>query len=135
METLERETIERPRGRRGRPPAIVSPHLLSVERVKDGTVVTLLVRGQLDLNSVLTFRDAVFSAMGEQPEQLTIDLSELRNLDNSGVSALVTVARVANLVRTDLRLVPTPRFRSLLIETGLQRLFTLVDDAPIALAA
>lgn len=124
---MERETIERPRGRRGRPPAMVSASLLSVEPVKDGTVVTLYVRGQLDLNSVLTFRDAVFAAMGDRPEQLTIDISALRDLDSAGVSALVTVARVASLVRTDLRLVPTPRFRSLLVETGLGRLFTLAD--------
>ena len=125
METLERETIDLPRGRRGRPSAAVSPHLLSIERVKDGTVVALHVRGQLDLNSVLAFRDAVFSALGERPEQLTVDLLELRALDSAGISALVTVARVAGLVRTDLKLVPTPRFRTLLIETGLKRFFTL----------
>ena len=132
METLERETIERPRARRGRPPAIVSPHLLAVERIKDGTVLTLHVTGQLDLNTVLTFRDAIFSAMGEQPEQLTLDLTDLRALDSAGISALVTVARVAGLVRTDLTLVPAPRFRELLIETGLGRLFHLADAPALA---
>ena len=136
MHTMERATLELPSlpkvSRRGRPPALVSPDQLSVEETRDGCVVTLLVRGQLDAGSVLTFRDVVFSALGERPERLIVDLSELRDLDGAGISALVTVARVAEHVRTELCLAPSPRFRALLIETGLARLF-YVAPPPLSL--
>ncbi len=128
MHTIERERIEVRRvTRRGRPPAIVSPQLLSASREERYGRVTLRLCGQLDITTALTFRDIVFSAMGERPDALVLDLTLISTLDAAGISALVTVSRVAGLVDADLRLIPSPRFEKLLCETGLARLFCLSE--------
>jgi anti-anti-sigma factor len=126
MHTIDRERIEIRRvTRRGRPPAIVSPQLLSATRTERLGYLTLHLCGQLDLTTVLTFRDMVFSAMGEGHEALILDLSEISILDNAGISALVTVNRVAELIGRGLRIIPSPRFESVLNDTGLNRQFNL----------
>lgn len=136
MHTIERERLEMqhmPRvSRRGRPPAIVSPQLLSATRSERLGCLTLHLRGQLDLNTVLTFRDMAFSAMGEGHEAMVLDLSEISTLDNAGISALVTVSRVAEMVGRGIRLIPSPRFEALMIETGLNRLFCLTPARRVA---
>ena len=135
METKVYDEVERsPAGRRGRPPAHVPKNLLAVEVEKDGMVVTLRIQGQLDLNTVLTFRDAVFSAMGERPEQLILDLSGIRTIDSAGISALITVCRVSSLVRTDTQIVPSAKHVSLLAEMGLDRLFKVIQADQFALS-
>ena len=131
MHTIERERIEsidiQRVTRRGRPPAIVSPQLLSVTRSERLGCLTLHLRGQLDLTTVLTFRDMVFSAMGEGHEALVLDLTDIMVLDSAGISALVTASRVAKMVGRGLRLIPSPRFEALLIETGLNQLFCMAS--------
>ena len=112
--------------RRGRPTAQVPAHLLSISQSlqTDGSL-TLTVKGQLDLNTVLSFRDAVFSALGERPSRLTLDLSPLLMVEAVGISTLVTLIRVAQLVNIPCQLIPSESLQSLLLETGLVRLMEI----------
>lgn len=109
--------------RRGRPTVAVSPTLFSVSRQTDDTgALTLRTHGRLDLNTVLAFRDTMFSALGERPSRLTVDLSDVGLVEASGISSLVTLARVAALVGVPLDVVPSPAFSQTLTDTGLERL-------------
>jgi anti-anti-sigma factor len=89
----------------------------------------LHLNGQLDGTTALTFRDIVFTAMGERPLTLVLDLTGISVLDAAGVTALVTASRVSRLVRQDLGIRPSPRIARMLTETGLNRLFTVEPDA------
>lgn len=109
--------------RRGRPTAFASPDQLSVTRslASDGTLF-LRFQGRLDINTVLAFRDAAFSALGERPSQLILDLSQLYVVESTGISALVTLARVAQLIGVGLDLVPSSDLDEIFTSTGLKRL-------------
>ena len=61
--------------RRGRPTAHVPKHLLSVTQLwMDNNCLVITANGRLDLNTVLSFRDSVFTALGERPATLILDL-------------------------------------------------------------
>jgi len=80
-------------------------------------MLILRVQGQLDRATVLSFRDAMFTAIGRRPQALLLDLRQLEPLeqtDSSGVSALLTVCRVARLTKIRLYVLPAPSLRTLL---------------------
>jgi anti-anti-sigma factor len=87
---------------------------------KDGSLV-LTAKGRLDLNTVLSFRDAVFSALGEHPSHLTLDLSPLLFVEATGIATLVTLVRVAQMVKVPCQILPSSDLRELFQETGLNR--------------
>jgi anti-anti-sigma factor len=118
-----RDDIVFARPRRGRPPARVAPTLLqhSVDCI-DGKAVAVRFHGSLDNNSALAFRDAVFSAMGRSDGVLDCDLGNIVHIDTSGISHLITSARVAALTGVELRFRLSVVLESLFQETGLQRL-------------
>jgi anti-anti-sigma regulatory factor len=89
--------------------------------------VTLLVSGILDLSTVLPFRDAVFTAIGNRPRRLVVDVAQLGDADVAGISALVTAGRVARLMNVPFFVAPSPSLKSLLEETGIC-LFDSVSD-------
>jgi len=60
--------------------------------------ITLRMRGTLELATVLPFREAVFAALGQHPATLILDLHGVDVVDTAGISALVTVSRVAKLL-------------------------------------
>jgi len=111
------------RPRRGRPPARVAPSLLqhSIETRADG-MVQARFRGSIDVNSALAFRDAVFTAMGECGGTLVCDLSQIVHVDTSGISHLITIARVASLTGVQLEFRLSPTLEALFSDTGLARL-------------
>lgn len=109
--------------RRGRPTAQVSPHLLSVNQNWDEEgCLELLVRGRLDLNTVLSFRDAAFSALGERPKRLRIDLTTLQIVETAGIATLVTLSRVAKMMKVPFELKSSADLAATFTETGLDRL-------------
>ena len=109
--------------RRGRPTAQVPAHLLSVSQSwRPDRSLTLTVQGRLDLNTVLSFRDAVFSALGERPRRLILDLSPIQLVESAGIATLVTLARVAMLVKVPCHVIASEELKTLFLETGLNRL-------------
>lgn len=121
-ETGESRPVFTP-ARRGRPTAQVSPHLLSVTQSWDSTgCLELVVQGRLDLNTVLSFRDAAFAALGERPKTLRIDLTPLQVVEAAGIASLVTLSRVAQMVGVHFELKPSAHLALVFTETGLDRL-------------
>lgn len=93
--------------------------------------ITLRVRGDIDLLSVTQFRDAAFTAMGEKPRRLLLDLSEVGYLDTTGLSTLVTLVRVSRMVKVSLTVIPSPFLRRLLEKTGMSYLVPVEAAATI----
>lgn len=87
--------------------------------------ITLHVSGTLDLSTVLPFRDSVFTAIGNRPPLLVLDITRLNQVDVAGISALVTTGRVARLMNVPFSVSPSPSLKSLLQETGLYRTVSL----------
>jgi anti-anti-sigma factor len=111
--------------RRGRPTAQVPAHLLSVSQSwQPDRSLTLTARGRLDINTVLSFRDSVFTALGERPSQLILDLSPLQQVEAAGVATLVTFSRVAQLMGIPWEIQSSPELNVLFQETGLDRLMS-----------
>ena len=92
----------------------------SKQRDKDGAIV-ITGKGDLDLSTILPFRDAAFSALGQRPPLLVLDMTHLNRLDITGLNTLLTIGRVARLVHVSIRLIPGERIRTLFTITGLER--------------
>ena len=121
--------------RRGRPTAQVPAHLLSVSQSwQTDRSLSLTATGRLDVNTVLSFRDTIFSALGERPLHLTLDLRPLEFVEPAGVSTLVTFARVAQMVGVAWNIEPSPDLKVTLEETGLTRLMNAPPPTGIELA-
>lgn len=89
--------------------------------------LTLCLEGDLDLDSISRFRDRAFTAIGERPGVLLLDLSRVPFVDTAGLAALVTVARVARMVSVGVGVIPAPHLRRVLHLTGLTRLLPITD--------
>ena len=121
--------------RRGRPTAQVPAHLLSVgQSWQPDESLLLTVQGRLDVNTVLAFRDAVFSALGERPTRLVLDLSLLQLVEAAGVATLVTLSRVAQLMSIPCEIQLSPELGILFKETGLDRLMDTPPPTPSQIA-
>ena len=73
----------------------------------------------LDLSTVLPFREAVFAVLGARPSSLLLELSGVSTIDSTGVSALLTIVRVAGMVNVPVRVIPSGALRTVLEATGL----------------
>ena len=87
------------------------------------------MRGEIDLVNVGQLDRVITEQISRQPEQLVIELAQVRFLASSGIAVLIKAAKL----RPDLRLVATGRMtlRSLQL-TGLDQWFNLsatVTDA------
>lgn len=111
--------------RRGRPSAMVPPELFSfTTEPVENCGVALRFRGRLDMNTVLAFRDAVFSTIGEKPRWLLLDLTQVSTLEPTGISNLVTAARVAGLTGMEIHFAVPHDLAEMFRETGIDRLLT-----------
>lgn len=102
-----------------------APRGLSIDTREEDEGIRLILRGSLDLASVLAFRETAFTVLGARPPRFYIDLSALPLPDISGLNALVTIARVARLVDVRLCLVVSCPLKRLMEQTGLIRMVTL----------
>jgi anti-sigma B factor antagonist len=65
----------------------------TIERSSDATGdPLLLLGGELDISSADSFRLVVEEIIGEGPEKLVFDLSQLRFMDSSGIAVMVYAA-------------------------------------------
>jgi anti-anti-sigma factor len=110
--------------------AISQPYLKvePSERNAGGAQIIRLV-GDLDLSTVLPFRDAAFTAIGTRPPRLVVDLTDLDRIDITGLNTLLTVVRVGRLVHVPVYINPSERIRAIFTATGLiQRIPFEPDD-------
>jgi len=99
----------------------------SEKRVSDGAAVIRVI-GDLDLATILPFRDAAFTAIGLHPPLLLLDMSSLGRLDITGLNTLLTVGRVAQMVKVPVKVRASERLLSLLQTTGLIRQLPIEDE-------
>src|ERR1700730_10239967 len=64
---------------------------MNYSRMDDGTATTLRVRGELDALSAPELRPLFDELIDGERRDITVDLSELRLVDSSGVGALVSL--------------------------------------------
>jgi len=88
----------------------------------------LSFRGNMDTKGILTFRDEAFTAIGLRPSQLILDVTEASFDDTVSISTLITVVRVAKMVKVPVRVRASLSFRLLLEKTNLTRLVPLLED-------
>ncbi len=84
----------------------------------DGPILKII--GDLDLSSVQSVRGTVEDVVSRRPERLVFDLSELRFLDSSGITLLLTIAE--QVQRVELR-DPSAMVRRVIELTGLVGVF------------
>jgi anti-anti-sigma factor len=83
---------------------------------------TLKLIGELDIGSIGPIRTAIETIVAERPERVVIDLSELRFMDSSGLSLLLTAAD--RVTEVELR-EPSATIRKVIDLTGLSSVFTV----------
>jgi len=65
----------------------------TVEEALDASgVVTITLRGELDISSADSFRAVMERIVGDEPERLVFDLHELAFMDSSGIAVMVYVS-------------------------------------------
>jgi ABC-type transporter Mla MlaB component len=120
--------------RRGRPRkadlmALPNAQILRIRREDGPDEITLHLSGSLVLAHLLTLRDEAFTALGARPKRLVIDLRSVATTEIAAISTLVTIARVAGMVRVPFNIIPSRGLRPMLEETGLTRLLPPLDPA------
>jgi serine/threonine-protein kinase RsbW len=91
------------------------------------------LRGDLDFLSAPSVRATLYSMAGQPSpggaaDPLILDIRDLKYVDSSGISALVSAARQAQAQGRDLRLVgASPHVQSLLSATGVTQFFQVIE--------
>ncbi len=100
--------------------ATAQPYLTvtSEKRPGDG-VILVRVAGDLDISTVLPFRDAAFTAIGSRPPLLLLDLVALGHLDITGLNTLLSIGRVGKLMKVPVRVIPGEKIARLFTATRL----------------
>jgi anti-anti-sigma regulatory factor len=114
-------------GQRGRPRRIEAPDggigsALRVRREEEDGVIILQFSGAADLANLLNMRDAAFTAIGDRPRLLCIDMRNVASVEIAAINTLVTIGRVARMVGVRFALIPGTLLRETLKETGLIRI-------------
>jgi anti-sigma B factor antagonist len=73
--------------------------------VQDGAVTELHIRGELDALSCTDLRPVLDSLVQQGASSVTVDLSELRLIDSSGVGAMVSLYKRVRANGGDVRFV------------------------------
>ena len=74
-------------------------------RLQDGDQTTLKVEGELDELTAVELRPTLDAVVAGCPRQVTVDLSDLRLIDSSGVGALVSLYKRVRASGGDVRFV------------------------------
>jgi anti-sigma B factor antagonist len=91
--------------------------------------------GEIDLYTVPLLRGELVSLLsGDSPVQVIVDMSGVEFCDSTGMNVLLAAHRKAREQGGDLELAaPRPAIRKILQVTGLESVFTVLDD-PAAVA-
>lgn len=93
--------------------------------------------GVLNAESAASFERQLVSAMSENSGgELLVDMSNVESLDNAGLVSFMSVLNNAKQTSTRLRICSAPPSVRIVFElTQLDRVFTMVDQFPVAVAA
>ena len=105
---------------------------MNYARTDDGTTTTLRVRGELDALSSPELRPLLDRIVADERRAVTVDLSELRLIDSSGVGALVSLykrvrAHGGKVLFTGVTAQPLVIFKLLRLDL----VFALATDSPV----
>jgi anti-sigma B factor antagonist len=99
------------------------------EREQDG-VQTLTLAGELDIASVPALNAAVNRLCTDATKAITLDLSELRFIDSTGLAAIVLAGKLCEQHHYDFALIPGPAPVQRLFElTGLIEVLPFQSDS------
>jgi anti-sigma B factor antagonist len=79
------------------PPALESRPNFSVALTRDGETLTIVTSGELGLENVALYRQAVDEAERSDATRIIIDLSALDYIDSSGLAAVLVAGRGSDL--------------------------------------
>jgi anti-sigma B factor antagonist len=75
---------------------------LAIERATDaGGVPLIKLSGELDMASAETLRETVDGILGEHPQRIVFELSQLTFMDSSGIAILILASN--NVEKVELR--------------------------------
>ena len=93
--------------------------------------------GVLNAESAADFEQQLVSAMSHNcGDELLVDMSKVESLDNAGLVSFMSALNNAKQASTRLRICSAPPSVRIVFElTQLDRVFTMVDQFPVAIAA
>lgn len=124
-----------PSGRRRPGPGKV-PHVeLKVSTRSQGSRTIMSLGGEIDLYTAPRLHGELVSLLsGDGPVQVIVDMSGVEFCDSTGMNVLLAAHRKAREQGGDLELAaPRPAIKKILQVTGLESVFTVLDD-PAAVA-
>ncbi len=100
-----------------------------------GSVEIVAFTGVLDAAATPAARREIKDVLDSGQVRLVVDLSDVRFIDSSGLSILVTALKAARAAGGDVVLLkPPPVVRTLLELTRLHRVLEIFEDEPAAVA-
>jgi anti-sigma B factor antagonist len=112
------------------------PHVeLKVSTRSQGSRTIMSLGGEIDLYTAPRLHGELVSLLsGDSPVQVIVDMSGVEFCDSTGMNVLLAAHRKAREQGGDLELAaPRPAIRKVLQVTGLESVFTVLDD-PAAVA-
>jgi anti-sigma B factor antagonist len=103
---------------------------LKVSTRSQGGCVVMSLGGEIDLYTAPRLHGELFTLLsGDGPVQVVVDMSEVDFCDSTGMNVLLAAHRRAREQGGDLELAaPRPAVRKILQVTGLESVFTVLDD-------
>lgn len=101
------------------------------------SVTVICPSGVLNAESAARFEQELISAMRASCDsEIVVDMSKVESLDNSGLVSFMSVLNVARSKSKRLSICSAPPSIRIVFElTQLDRVFTMVEQAPVAMAA
>jgi anti-sigma B factor antagonist len=107
------------------------PHVeLKVSTRSQGSRTVMSLGGEIDLYTAPRLHGELVSVLsGDSPVQVVVDMSGVEFCDSTGMNVLLAAHRKAREQGGDLELAaPRPAIRKILQVTGLESVFTVLDD-------
>jgi anti-sigma B factor antagonist len=101
--------------------------LFTVDIAPDGGALVASLQGELDMAAAPSLRDALDTALKQDPESLVVDLSELKFLDSCGLGELVRARNRLPATKDMVVRRARPNVRKVFMISGLTRGFTFED--------
>ena len=103
----------------------------------NSSMTVICPSGVLNAESAVSFEQQLISAMQSNcGEELVVDMSNVESLDNAGLISFMSALNNAKQTSTRLRICSAPPAVRIVFElTQLDRVFTMVDQFPVVIAA
>jgi len=102
---------------------------LKVTTQSQGDHAIMSVTGEIDLYTAPKLHSELMTALAAAPQRLTVNMAGVDFCDSTGMNVLLAAQRRAREDGGDLQLAsPRPAIRKVLHVTGLESVFTVVED-------